>query len=78
MTSETQYNAPSSVSDTYDADSQLISSGTSTYAFDANGNPTGTGYVIGPDNQLRKIPTTITTTTIKGTLLNRPPNPATV
>ena len=36
----------------YDKDSQLVSAGTSTYSYDANGNRTMPGYVTGPNNQL--------------------------
>ena len=37
---------------TYDAAGQLTEAGSQTYSYDANGNPTGTGYDIGPDNEL--------------------------
>jgi RHS repeat-associated protein len=44
LTSPTNYS--------YDADGQLIGSGSQTYQYDANGNRINPGYVIGPDNQL--------------------------
>jgi RHS repeat-associated protein len=36
----------------YDATGQLIQAGSQTYTYDADGNPTGPGTTIGPDNEL--------------------------
>ncbi len=36
----------------YDASGQLIQAGSQTYSYDANGNRTNAGYVIGPGNQI--------------------------
>ena len=36
----------------YDAAGELTQAGSTSYTYDANGNPTGTGYAIGPNNQL--------------------------
>lgn len=36
----------------YDNSNQLLSDGTTTYSYDANGNKTMTGYTTGPGNQL--------------------------
>jgi RHS repeat-associated protein len=37
---------------TYDATGQLVQSGDTSYGYDANGNPSGEGTVIGSDNEL--------------------------
>jgi len=37
---------------TYDADSQVLSDGTTTYSYDANGNRTMSGYSVGTGNQV--------------------------
>ena len=36
----------------YDTTHQLLSDGTTTYSYDANGNPTMSGYATGSDNQI--------------------------
>ncbi|HVS34951.1 MAG TPA: RHS repeat-associated core domain-containing protein, partial [Gemmataceae bacterium] len=36
----------------YDADSEVLGDGATTYSFDANGNPTMSGYATGSDNQV--------------------------
>jgi len=36
----------------YDGSGQLVGYGNTTQSYDLNGNRTGPGYVIGPDNQL--------------------------
>ncbi len=37
---------------TYDADSQVLTDGTTTYSYDANGNRTMASYAVGTDNQV--------------------------
>ena len=36
----------------YDAQNELTSAGATTETYDADGNRTGAGYVVGPDNEL--------------------------
>ena len=51
ITSETRNGGPAT-NYTYDATGQLIGDGTTNYIFDANGNRTMPGYVVGADNRL--------------------------
>ncbi len=50
LTSETDNGSLTTYS--YDATGQLIQAGSTTYTYDPNGNRTGSGYVIGPNNEL--------------------------
>src|SRR5260370_40735533 len=47
-----QVNSGSSSNFGYDRSGQLTVAGTQSYHWDANGNQSGTGVTIGPDNQL--------------------------
>ena len=50
--SETQGGVTTSTVFGYDANNQLVSAGTTVYAYDPNGNAAKTGDVVGTDNQL--------------------------
>ena len=50
LTSETDNGTTTPYS--YDATNQLVSAGSSSYAYDANGNRQMSGYVVGADNQI--------------------------
>ena len=52
---------------TYDGAGELIQAGSQTYAYDLNGNPSGSNYQIGPDNDCCRTAPILTATTPQAT-----------